>query len=176
MDSKVTIRLNYILTNTAINWPTIFYRPILAHLESNDIDKVTEVVRLTSYLNDVMGETNFWFGLETKADTFTSYGTKGIDSVPNSSMDISMMSSNNIKAARPASRFFASSSLMDLIGIIIIGKSNLTAVTEYAKGTVASTEGKELTCSVCQMALIMELIWSLRRLRLASRHVINYFQ
>ena len=163
---KVSFELSgktkYLLSAIMLNWQSRFYMPIISYLSSNDVRKVRTGIRNTAILVNLLGEIKIWFGLDTTfPDSFPSLKHSDDEKHKEASQSENalFLSAPLIGGSSRVKQLF-----VDLFSLILIGPD----FNRFIHQVDGQAGPYKLTLG--QIALSVELIFVLRRLRIASKH------
>lgn len=164
-------QLQHLLVNLASNYETLFYKPIIGILKSNDNQRIIYGVRLIAFLTEAIGETRLFFGLDL-LNLESLNRTIGRDSKRNSSV-----SSTNIPLIQATEKvnLQVPKHFISFLLLIVLGPSNVETMDYNPLMHINDHENIAKNVTLGHCCLLMELIWVIRRLCLASRYVCAVF-
>jgi PII-like signaling protein len=167
LDTELRMKLQFFFAEVCLCFEKSFYMPLIQLLQSENLAS-NEILRGIIFLMEIMGDAHFWFGISGEVPFYTEVVHRE-NNVANTifprsdkSKQGKIVGSNSSSAASIASaRIQCALHYIDLLVLVIVGKDLLRPCHT----------GQRIQFTLGHVAVVMEFIWMIRRLRKSSKSV-----
>lgn len=165
--SEWKANFKYLLSIIFISWPNIFFEPILRCCTENDPEKIAESLQNLYSVVILLGEIRVWFGIDSSIPYHTSSLKRKESEKNNDNLSVSHDGASSFSQHVPdmPSSLIVQRRFVDLLAICILGNDLLRNQDD----TVAEMK-------LGHFCIIMEVIWTLRRIRIAHKYGLIAFE